>query len=154
MGLIHPEEHFQRGLQALAAGKPVRAVAHFQLAVETERGQAPVRAQMKYLSYYGFSLALAYKPTRESVAMCEEAAQEDSFDPELQANLGKVYLLAGKRSKALASIVRGIKLDPKHKRLKALLAKVDRRHPPLIPSLGRDHFINRTAGRLRARLNR
>ncbi len=154
MSMIHPEEHFRRGVAALAGGKPVRAVAHFQEALQEEERQAPVRPQMRYLSYYGLALSVAYKPTHESIDFCERAARTDSFDAELQANLAKVYLLAGKRSKALAALVRGIRLDPAHKRLHALFEKVDRRRKPLIPTLGRNHFVNRTAGRLRARLAR
>lgn len=152
MGMKHPEEHFRQGKAALASGHAVRAAAHFHDAISEEERQASVRRQMKYLSYYGLSLALAYKPKREYVELCERAASQDSFDAELQANLAKVYLLARKKSKALSALVLGIRLDPTNRRLRKMLSSVDRRRAPLVPGLGRDHFLNRTAGRWRHRL--
>ena len=152
MGMQHPEEHFRQGKVALANGRAVRAAAHFHDAIDEEERQAPVRRQMRYLSYYGLSLSLAYKPKREYVELCERAAKEDGFDAELQANLAKVYLLARKKTKALDALVRGIRLDPTNKRLLKMLASVDRRRSPVVPGLSRDHFLNRAAGRWRHRL--
>ena len=154
MGLIHPEEHFRRGMNALSSGKHTRAASHFSDALREEERLGPERADMRFLSYYGFSLALANRPRPEYVSMCEEAARKAPRSPEILANLGKVYLLAGRRSKALASLERGLQLEPSNKRLQALLSKFDRRKPPLIPGLGRNHFINVAAGRLRHRLAR
>lgn len=152
MGMQHPEEHFRQGKIALANGRAVRASAHFHDAIAEEDAQNPVRRQMRYLSYYGLALSLAYKPKREYVELCERASKEDPFDAELQANLAKVYLLARKKTRALDALVRGIRLDPANGRLRKMLESVDRRRAPLVPALGRDHFLNRTAGRWRHRL--
>ncbi len=67
-----------------------------------ERERSVSRPQMRYMSYYGLSLAQTKRPSRQAIKACETAATVDFFSPDLLLNLGKVYLLAGKTSKALA----------------------------------------------------
>ena len=153
MSLIHPEEHFRLGMAALKSGKNVRAASHFHDAISEVERLDPDRSEPRYTSYYGFSLALAHRPKREFISMCEQAARTAPTNPEIHANLGRVYLLAGHRSKALAALAKGLKLAPDDKRLRALLSKFDRRRPPVIPGLGRDHAFNVAAGKLRHRLS-
>ena len=153
MSLIHPEEHFRRGLHALSAGKHSRAASLFFKAMEQERHEPTNGNGGRYLSYYGFSLSLAHRPKREFVSMCEEAVEQQPDNPELLGNLAKVYLLAGLRTRALETLMRGLENQPNDKRLKALLAKFDRRRRPVIPGLTRDHPLNRAAGRVRHRLS-
>jgi hypothetical protein len=107
---------------------------------------------MRFLSYYGLSRALAEGVSRESIEACERAAQWDDFDPDLMANLGWIYLLANRRTSALAALERGLRLDADNPRLRALLLRADRRSRPVLRRLPRSHALNRALGRLRRSL--
>ena len=149
---IHPDENFRIGKGALLAGKPAYAAAHFHAALVEEERRAPLGRRMKYLSYYGLAMTLADRPRHKYAEMCEQSARKDGFDTDVLANLAHVYFLARRPSKALPVILRGIQLEPNHRRLNDLWLKVERRKPPVFGSLSRDHFLNQTAGRLRRRL--
>jgi len=149
---LTPEEHFRDGLTALGAGRPSEAVDHFHRAVAAEKRLGADRPQMRYVSFYGLSLALSKRATRTAIELCERAAAHDSFDAVLLLNLGKVYVLSGRITKALAAYERGLRVDPSNKRLQIELARIDRRRAPALPALSRDHVINRSLGRLRASL--
>ena len=152
MRLLEAENLFKKGLVALVEGDPGRATSHFEWAMRVERERGIERPQMRYLSYYGLGLALSRKPSSEAIRACETAARVDSFNPDFHLNLGKVYLLAGKTTKALAAFERGLGLAPSHVSLRTEMAKVERRTRPLIPWLSRRHVLNKRLGILRASL--
>ncbi|MCP3975580.1 MAG: tetratricopeptide repeat protein [bacterium] len=141
--------HFKAGLKLLAQRKYQEATGFFKEAMRLDNESGAMRPQMRYRSYFGLCRALADRPTHDHLRLCKEAADADNFDPVLQLNLAKVYARAGRTTQALATIQRGLRLDPGHEGLTELLAKVDRRAPPILPRLGRDHAINRSIGRLR-----
>jgi hypothetical protein len=147
-----PEEHYRKGRLALSSRKPREAATHFQKAIEREREIGVLRPQMRYLSFLGLSMAAGHKPDHRAVACCEHAATTEPNDPELLLNLGRVYYLAGLPTRSLAAIERGLRVEPDHAGLLGLRRKVDRRTRPFLPSLGRDHPLNRSLGRLRAAL--
>jgi hypothetical protein len=107
---------------------------------------------MRYLSYYGLSRALAFGATPQSIQACETAVRRDFFNPDLLLNLGRVYLLAGKTTKALAAFERGLGLASSHKGLRAELRKLDRRAPPPLGIVSRSHPLNKMLGKLRCSL--
>jgi tetratricopeptide (TPR) repeat protein len=106
---------------------------------------------MRYRSYFGLSRALSRGAKLEDVRICEMAAEADHFDPVLQLNLGKVYLRAGKTTRALQTFRQGLRLDPNNEELLAAFRRADRRKRPVIGTLSRDNGLNRSLGRLRAR---
>jgi len=145
------ERHYQVGLGLLAQGRYAEAVVRFQAAIVAEEQGQVLRPQMRYRSYYGLSRALSRGPNLEDVKLCEMAAEADHFDPVLLLNLGKVYLRAGKTTRALRTFRRGLQLEPSHAELLAAFRKADRRRKPVIAVLSRDHSLNQSLGRLRAR---
>jgi tetratricopeptide (TPR) repeat protein len=149
---MDPGEYFRRGLRAFREGRAARAREDFERAMSAERRLGAVRPSMRFLSYHGLSRALAEGMSREALEACERAAQWDDFDPDLMANLGWIYLLANRRTSALAALEKGLRLEPENRRLKALLRRAERRSRPVLPRLSRSHFLNRTLGRLRRRL--
>jgi tetratricopeptide (TPR) repeat protein len=149
MPILAAENCYKKGLVALAEGRPAEATAMFEAAMVIERERSVSRPQMRYLSYYGLSLAHAKRPNREAIKACETAAQIDFFAPDLLLNLGKVYLLAGKTTKALEIFERGLRIAPKYKALRIELRKVDRRQPPPISRLSRNHVLNIWLGKMR-----
>jgi tetratricopeptide (TPR) repeat protein len=154
MTTTNPERRFRRGLELLARRRYADASVQFHAAIFVEDRQGALRPQMRYRSYYGLSRALSNRPTLEDVKLCEQAAAADNYDPVLLLNLGKVYLRAGKTTRALLTLERGLRLEPGHAELRALHAEADRRAKPVLPGIGRNHALNRSLGRLRSRLTR
>ena len=99
-------------------------------------------------SYLGHALARKGR-LREGRQRCEEAAKEQFYQPEVLVNLARVYLLGGERQRAFAVVQRGLKLDPAHRGLNALLDELGERRSPVLRFLGRGNFINLLLGRLR-----
>lgn len=145
------EKHYQVGLGLLAQGRYADAAVRFQAAIVAEEQGRVLRPQMRYRSYYGLSRALSRGAKLEDLKICEMAAEADHFDPVLLLNLGKVYLRAGKTTRALHTFRRGLRLDPNNAELQTAFRQTDRRRKPVIPALSRDHGLNRSLGRLRAR---
>ncbi len=150
MNILSAENYFRRGLAALVDGNPTVASDYFQSAILTEVQHGVKRPQMRYLSYYGLSRAQAFGATPQSVQACETATRRDFFNPDLFLNLGRVYLLAGKTTKALAAFERGLDLASSHKGLRAEFAKIDRRAAPPLGIVSRSHPLNKWLGRLRS----
>jgi Flp pilus assembly protein TadD len=142
------KNHYQTGLALFERGRFADAARRFERVVAAE-GQRALRPHMRALSFLGLSRALADRPRPEDIAACERAAQMDDFDPIVHANLGHIYLLTGKTSRALAILERARRIDGANPRIRALFARYDRRRPPVIRRLGRDHLLNRSLGRLR-----
>ena len=152
MPILTAENYFLKGLAALSQGNPRQANTLFKAAMKIERDRLVTRPQMRYLSYYGLSLAMAKRPTRKAIKACETAAFEDFHDPNLLLNLGKVYMMAGKKTLALTIFEQGLLMAPDHRALTAELAGVDRRSSPTFSWLSRSHPLNHWTGRLRSGL--
>jgi tetratricopeptide (TPR) repeat protein len=146
------ERSFNKGLAALAAAQPLRAVDCFLEAMQIEERLQLRDPDMRYLSYYGLSLARANRATHLAFEACDLAARHDPSNPLLLLNLGRVLLLAGRRALALACFERGLRIAPDHLALKRELGRVDRRSPPPLRFLDRSHTLNRYIGRLRESL--
>lgn len=146
------QKAFMKGMMALTDGRPGDALAYFESALRLESQRGAAGRQMRYLSYYGLATAMADRATPEAVQACEVAARRDFCSPELQLNLGKVYMLAGKTTRALAAFERGLKLAPADKSLQCELGTAERRRPPAIPWLSRKHPLNCWLGRMRSSL--
>jgi len=150
MPILSAENQFRQGLAALVDGDPHTAAHRFHASIQIERQRHVRRPQMRYVSYYGLSLALAHGATQESILACETAARRDFFNPDLLLNLGKVYALAGLTTRALATFERGLALVPTSSSFRAEIAKLDRRQPVPIRWLSRSSATNRALGRMRS----
>ena len=150
MPILSAENSFRRGLASLVDGDAAAAAAHFQTAILTEVQHGVKRPEMRYLSFYGLSRAQSQGITPQAIQACETAARRDAFNPDLFLNLGRVYLLAGKTTKALAAFERGLEAAPTHKGLLAERVKIDRRQPPPLSIVSRAHPLNKMVGKLRS----
>ena len=150
MPVLTAENSFREGLVALVEGRPADASRCFESAMQTERNHSTARPQMRYLSYYGLSFAMAHGPTREAIRACETAASNEFYNPDMLLNLGKVYMMAGKTTRAMEAFERGIRLSPRHKGLKAAQGRSERRKRRSVGWLRRDHPVNYWLGRMRA----
>ncbi len=149
MPILSAENSFRRGLVALVDGDPAAAADHFHASILIEVQHGVTRPQMRYLSYYGLSRAQAHGATSQTIQACETASRRDFFSPELLLNLGRVYILAGKTTKALGAFHRGLDLSPNHKGLLAEYTKLDRRETPPLTIVARSNPLNKALGKLR-----
>lgn len=153
MAILSAENLFRKGLAALSEGDALEAQALFHAAIQAERRRGIRRPQMRYLSFYGLSLALAKGATSEAVRACEVAARSEQATADLFLNLAKVYQMAGKLTRALDACERGLLMDPSHPALRALLSRLDRRRRPPLPFLRRSNALNRWLGKVRSALS-
>lgn len=148
-----PDENaFEKGLTMLSHGRYEESVAFFESAMRLGTDRQTINRRMRCLSYYGLSVALANRPTPEAIKACEVAARRNFYSAELQLNLGKVYMLAGKTTRALAAFERGLQIAPGNRALRNEMAGADRRRRPPIPWIRRNHPVNRVLGKARATL--
>ena len=80
MPILSAENSFRKGLVAMVEGDPATAATHFQSAILIERQHGVTRPQMRYLSYYGLSIAQSRSATPEAIQACETAAREIAAD--------------------------------------------------------------------------
>jgi tetratricopeptide (TPR) repeat protein len=153
MATLSAENAFRKGLGALSENRPEAASKYFRQALDLERDRSKSRLDMRYLSYYGLSLAQAGLSTQIALQACKTAVFKQNGDPVLFLNLGRVYAITGKPVRAMEAFERGLRLAPDHKILKKELAKLDRRSRPALPFLDRSHPVNRWIGRHRAPRN-
>jgi tetratricopeptide (TPR) repeat protein len=152
MSVQFAEQHFAKGLAALAEERALEAADCFLAAMQAEAGDGARRPDMRYLSYYGLSLAKASYATASAVQACELAYQSNPLHPAVLLNLGRVYLLTGKTTQALGCFERGIRLAPSHRALLRELSRADRRRRPFFSFLDRSNPLNRWTGRMRSAL--
>ena len=147
MTILSAENAFRKGLGALAENRPEAASQYFRQALDLERDRSKSRLDMRYLSYYGLSLAQAGLSTQIALQACKTAVFKQNNDPELYLNLGRVYVLTGKPVRGMEAFERGLRIAPDHKIRRKELAKIDRRSRSPISFLDRSHPLNRWIGR-------
>ena len=147
------DDLYRQGLAALVLQRPEEALWCFRSALKLYRS-AGALPSWRCLSYFGLSLALSNSGMPEALRACETALKNDKYDGELYLNLGKVYLVAGRRGKAIQTFERGIEREADHAALRAALREADRRGKPVISLLPRNHPLNVYLGKARARRQR
>ncbi len=138
----------RHGVALCREGSWEQGLAYLTRVEKGGEGQAAVALPPIASSYLGHALARKGK-LREGLLRCEEAAKAQFYQPEVLANLARVYLLAGERRKAVAALRRGLKLDPGHRSLNALLDELGERRRPVVGFLSRRNLVNQFLGRLR-----
>jgi Flp pilus assembly protein TadD len=151
MSVLAAERSFNQGLTALADQRHAEAAEHFRKAMEIEDRRDVTRRDMRYLSYYGLSLALAGGTSAAALRACQDAASSEPQKPVFQLNLGRVHSLYGESEQAIACFHKGASLAPAHGPLRRELARVAR-HLRTTPRLrGRTRPIHRWTDRIRNR---
>lgn len=104
-------------------------------------------------SYLGYCLARERQQFRRGQNCCQRALRQDPTGSLHYLNLGRIYLLAGQKSRAITTFRRGLKFG-RNSRILAELRGLGLRRAPVFGKLDRAHFLNRLAGKLRHRLDR
>jgi predicted Zn-dependent protease len=137
---------FEEGRRALDEGRLDEALDQLRAAHAAASDHAQIR------SFLGLAIARSESDFPAARELCEAAAKQEFFNPELYLNLAKVYLRFGRRSEALRYLRRGQMIDPGHAGIQRAIASLGRRRLPIVPFLPRRHPVNRVLGTVRNRL--
>jgi tetratricopeptide (TPR) repeat protein len=130
----------RKGLAELERNNTMLALIHFEDAAKLDNSPL-VR------SHLAFCLAREHRQMQKAAALCNEALQEEPGNPVHYLNLGRIYLLAGQKNRAIQAWRRGLKFGH-HPQIATELRNLGRRKPPVLKSLGREHPLNKQLGRL------
>jgi len=140
---LDPMAEFKEGVKLLKDEYPQKALVRFRRAYECDKHNP------FHLSFLGLSIARAQRKWEQAAELCEIAVQLRPTEIQFHLNLGEVYALAGRREKALDKLDDALNLFGEDARLRQARSKVEKRRNPLLPFIGRDHFLNRELGKLR-----
>lgn len=136
-----PAKIFRAGLQLLQSDNVRDALVAFENAHYLEPGE-PI-----YMSYLGLVRVLLRKDVNAAITLCEKAAEENLYHPEIYHNLGRVYLMRGERKKALDVLHQGLRIDEQNEAIQSELRRMGTRRKPPIPFLDRSHPLNHVLGK-------
>lgn len=140
------EELLARGDEAYERGDRIAAHAAYREAQRFD-GNSP-----QVLSRLGLTLTLIARDELKGVAFCEEAIRRGGEDPDALWRLSVVYLATFRKERAIQTLRRGLRIDPRHHRLLATIDGLNLRRKPVIPFLSRNNFLNRVLGLLLHRI--
>ena len=143
-----PDRSFARGLRCLDEGRTIEALAYFEASLRLEESAPNIARRARYLSYYGYSLALALGRTKEGLSICRKAADSEFFTPDILLNLARVQRLSKDRKGAWETLMRGLSIDPEHAGIKTEIRTMGLRRRPAIPFLKRSNPLNVAAGKM------
>jgi len=115
------------------------------------------------LSYYGCLEAIVNKNYVRGIDTCLKAIKilngwlpfgQEFFYPVFYLNLGRAYLAAGDRKKAIEVFCKGLTFDGGNRELLREVRKLGIRRKPVVPFLPRSHFINKYIGMVLHKLRR
>ncbi|ORJ62151.1 tetratricopeptide repeat protein [Geothermobacter hydrogeniphilus] len=134
----------ERGKQAIAEGDTLLALVLFEDA-------ARLSATPLVKSHLAYCLAREKKQYQKAIAMCLAAQQSDPGKSLHYLNLGKVYLEAGQKGRAIRAFRQGLKME-RNQEIIDQLKRLGQRKPPPVAALPREHFLNRKLGVLLSRV--
>jgi len=126
----------------------ISALRSFQRAIADMAFDGETVVQPQFLSHYGAALAMASGKRDEGRRLCERSIQLEPYEPEHYLNLARIHQSAGNRRAAFGAFDRGLAISPEHPLLLKERTSMDRRTALAVPSLHRDHPLNRCLGKL------
>jgi tetratricopeptide (TPR) repeat protein len=144
---------YKKGLEAVARGEFLEALALFEACIEME-ARGGTRLPIAAMSYYGLCLSLVSDRLAEARDICEAAVEAAPGEPDLYLNLGRVCQRQDDRAHAFRTYIRGLRIDPRHPALVEAVRRLGFRRRPVLGFLPRHHPVNRVLGSIRALLDR
>lgn len=141
---VEARDAFEQGRRQLEAAEAAGALSMLRRA----HALAPEHAQIR--SWLGLAIALAERDFEQARTLCESAAKQEFFNPDLYLNLARVYLSVGRRPEALRYLRRGQMIDPGHEAIRHAIGELGLRRVPILPFLPRRHVVNRMLGGVRS----
>ncbi|HAM53507.1 MAG TPA: hypothetical protein DCP92_23480 [Nitrospiraceae bacterium] len=138
------ERLFRKGLDALAEGSTLAALAAFEKAVQLEDNPL-------YSTYFAFCVAKERGQFQLAETLCEKAIAREPKNSVHYFNLGKIYLLARKKGDAIRIFRDGLRCE-ENKEISEELNKLGTRKTPIIPFLKRNNPVNKYLGIILGRM--
>jgi tetratricopeptide (TPR) repeat protein len=136
---------FDKGIEALRNDHLYLARACFEQAMNEERSACNC-------SFLALPRARPGGGLKEATALALEAVAREPGNSLYYLNLGRIYLANAQRAKAIEAFRKGLQYSF-NAEIVAELERLGTRKPPLFPSLGRHHPLNRYLGLFLARLH-
>jgi len=133
----------ETGCRVYDGGDASAALTYLRSAYELDENNARVR------SFYGLCMGLSERRFEESVELCQSAAKQEFFNPELYLNLARLYLGFGFKAEGVRFLRRGLMIDPGDIQIATLLRELGDRMSPVLGFLPRQHLLNRWLGAAR-----
>lgn len=102
-------------------------------------------------AWLGYCMAREKTDVSNGLTMCLDALRNNPKCSEIYLALGRVYILAGKRGKAIEILERGYRIDQSPE-IDRLLKSIGIRRAPVFRFLSRDNCLNISSGRLLTRM--
>ncbi len=142
------EDQFQQlvkdGIAALSSGNTSLALKQFEEALELE--ESP-----ELFSHLAYCLAKENQDFPQAITLGRSALRDEPWNSTHYLNLGRTYLLSGRRQDAIRTFRDGL-LHENNPRIQEELARLGTRKYPVIASLPREHPFNKFFGKVFTRL--
>ncbi len=138
MGESHVEDLFAKGVYALENDHIYLALSCFEQAAFLEK--TPLSC-----SYLAYCLAKVRSQYPDAISLCKEALTAEPDNPLHYLHLGRIYVMAGQRNKALSVLRQGLKCEDNAALLRELTILGERKYP-VFRSLERSHPLNKFLG--------
>lgn len=138
MSATEPENIFARGLTAFKSDDTLSALVLFEKACRLE-------ANPGFFSYLAFCLAKERGQYKKAVALCREALEQEPDNLAHYLNLGRIFVLMGKKPDAIQIFREGLARG-KSPEITEHLERLGARKRPVIPFLKRTNPVNKFIG--------
>ena len=138
-------ELFQKGEDLLGRGDRLAALSSFEKSLNCGNQDPLCRSYVALLS------AAERGEIGRSINVSEQLVQSAPEEPLLYLNLGKLYLMAGRKAEAVTTLREGM-ARRRMPEAEALLESLGTRKKPVFNFLSRGHFLNKYAGLLLTKL--
>lgn len=128
----------RKGLAEIDKGNTMLALIHFEDAIKLD--DSPL-----VRSHLAFCLARERRQLQKAATLCNGALQEEPHNPVHYLNLGRIYLLAGQKNRAIQTWRRGLRIG-RNPQIVAELKSLGLRKPPVLKALDREHPVNKYLG--------
>lgn len=132
------EREFSLALAALKAEDTLTALSLMERALKLDD-------RAGWYSYLGYCIARERGQQRKGLEFCLKSLEAEPGNPEHYLNMGRVHLLVGDRVEALRLLREGITRGDSPG-IKQLLESLGSRRPPVVPTLSRNHPLNKYLG--------
>jgi len=132
------ERLFTKGLEALVEDNTLSALSYLERAIQIE--ETPL-----ICSFYAFCVARERGQISRAISLCEEAIKKDPENSLHYLNLGRVYIFANDKERAIDTFREGLEYE-ENPQIIYELNLLGARKRPLIPFLKRSNPINKYIG--------
>jgi tetratricopeptide (TPR) repeat protein len=134
---------YEEGWVFFEQNRPAEALQWFERAYLEDSSNARLR------SSYGLCLGIVERRFDKAMELCQSAAKQEFFNPDLYLNLARLNLIFGFKSEGLRYLRRGEMIDPANAGIEAVMRDLGMRVSPVLGFLPRRHLLNRWLGSAR-----